>query len=450
MRETIDGTSVTVHDPHAERAYLGLLLLFNAHTDPVPRVFGEMFYLPIHRVIFDAACDVIAEMGDEWRHVARLDFERVRTRVIGAFDGDVDRMNEYLERCVESFDVPYLWSRYEKPIVDTYRERRIAGIMARVSSGAELGRSVEDMISEIEDEIADMRAVHGEQVEAGSISEVVASLMDSMVSGKPVETFPTWLHSLNEMLGGGVSPGQLVVIGARPSHGKSIVCGNMLRALAEAGIPSLMISTEMSKTQCVMRQISDIADIEMRNLKNQNLTSEEQHRIEDAAVAMDGWPGEIRQLTTEGAILSAIRAAVCNGTRVVILDYLQRVAFAGDKARWEQIGQFTGKLKQIALENDVLVVAAAQLNRENQKRTNTRPKLSDLRESGDIEQDADIVVLLHKFESDAQVQIDLIIEKNREGETGVIQGEWCGQYMRIEERKLEFATQESIGEDYAF
>jgi replicative DNA helicase len=245
--------------------------------------------------------------------------------------------------------------------------------------------------------------------------------------GKPDTSYlPTGWRELDERLNGGLRPGHLVIVGARPSVGKSFVGTGLARYAASRGNPVLFHSLEMGAHELTDRVIAPLAPVTLSTLNAGAASPEELDRLGDR-IARDevfSWPLYIddRSNITLAGISGRARDLKRKGQlSLIIVDYLQLITPADRKVpREQQVASFSRGLKLLAKELDVPIVALAQVNRgANDKE---RPRMHHLRESGSIEADADEILLLHvSDEPDMYGQLEIIVEKNRHGSKGSLQ-----------------------------
>lgn len=251
---------------------------------------------------------------------------------------------------------------------------------------------------------------------------------------------PTDFIELDELTGG-LHGGQMIVIAARPGVGKSTLALDIARSAAiHHHMPTVFFSLEMSRTELAMRVLSAEGKISMGRLKKGDLDTEGwtnlatlQGRIDSAPLFIDDSPN----MTLMEIRAKCRRLKQRNDLKLVVLDYLQLMS-SGKKveSRQQEVSEFSRSLKLLAKELDVPVIALSQLNRGSEQRTDKRPMVSDLRESGSIEQDADMVILLHREdmynpESDRVGEADMIIAKHRGGPTRTIPLAFSGKYSRF-------------------
>lgn len=273
------------------------------------------------------------------------------------------------------------------------------------------------------------------------IGELLAGSIDRATTPPSIEDrIPTGFIDLDSLLAGGWAPGQFVVIGARPAMGKSTVALDFARAAAiRNAIPTLFESLEMGKDELSDRALSAEARIALHHLKQGIATDEDMLRAARRAPDIAAAPLWIN----DGALLSlpTLRARIRNlvrnkGLRLVIVDYLQLMQAPRAENRQQAVAEISRNLKLIAKDFGITVIVLCQLNRGPEQRTEKKPMVSDLRESGAIEQDADIVILLHREDAYEREhpragEADLIVGKHRGGPTATITTAFQGHYSRF-------------------
>lgn len=253
-------------------------------------------------------------------------------------------------------------------------------------------------------------------------------------SGKPPGV-PSGFYDLDKVLSN-FQPGGLYTVGARPGMGKSAFGCNLAENAARDGFPTVLFSLEMTERQIAARLVAKWAKIDLQLLhKGGPFSKEEWKRIHEALSALSCFPLHIDDssaLTAQQIARRARRAIREHGTRLVVVDYLQLVRGDGRAERKDlEIGNITATMKALAKGSDVPVVLLSQLNREVDRRENKRPVLSDLRESGAIEQDSDAVLFLYRDEyynpktSEPGVA-EVNVAKNRQGQNRRVKLTWIG------------------------
>ena len=277
------------------------------------------------------------------------------------------------------------------------------------------------------------RTVLSTGAEVTSVADVVDSVSDSL---HQVPTFArTPWTQLNDLIDG-VRPGGLYVVGARPGDGKTIVGLQLADYLARRG-PVGYASLEMPTTELTKRLIAMHGGVHMTALTRHVLTPHDWERIDKARDYVGRLPLFVddRSGVTITQIRSFARTLSRRGPlQAIVVDYLQLINSTGSqKARWEVVGEYTRALKIMARELDVPVIVLSQLNRQSADGARP-PTLADLRESGSIEQDADVVMLLQRPLDEMEQKTDelsVYVAKNRHGQTGRVSLFWEGHFARV-------------------
>lgn len=260
-------------------------------------------------------------------------------------------------------------------------------------------------------------------------------LDDVMVSVTEGGTFvPSPWRSLDKAIGG-FRPGDVYVVAARPGVGKTVIAAQIATALADHGAVAFS-SLEMSASELVQRFVSERALVNVRNLKHGRLTDRDYEQIGSKRdmlmklnIAIDD-----RTSVTPADVRSFVRAlSKRHSVSGVVVDYLQLMSGRSSMKREEQVAEFSRQMKVLAKDFEVPVILLSQLNRKVEERADKRPVLSDLRESGAIEQDASVVMMLRREGDMPNERMFIGIEKNRHGEEGDVELDWQGYFSRAVE-----------------
>lgn len=278
----------------------------------------------------------------------------------------------------------------------------------------------------------------GEMVAVG---DLLAGTLERAVTKPTTENrIPTGFIDLDVLLSGGWAPGQMVVVGARPAMGKTtFALGLAAAAAVKHGIPTLFQSLEMSKEDLVDSMACAKAQVAVHHFKQGVVDNAGLARLATAAAAIRPAPlhvnetGHLSIPLLRGQVRHLVRTA---NLRLVIIDYLQLMYAPKAENRQQAVADMSRQLKLMAKEFGITIIVLAQLNRGPEQRTEKRPVPSDLRESGAIEQDADIVILLHREdaydrESPRAGEADLIVGKHRGGHPGDVTVAFQGHYARF-------------------
>ena len=284
------------------------------------------------------------------------------------------------------------------------------------------------------------------------IADTIVALLDRverLTDGTAMPGIPTGIPSLDRMLGGGFKPGKQVIIAARPSVGKSSLAEQLCINLARAGHPAAMFSQEMGKDELADRAAANIGRIALDRLLSGQLEQHEWSRLTEAIEVMRNLPlhfDDQPALTLSDTSAKARMLKRQQGIKLIVIDYLQLCAAGkATDSRHHQIEEMSRGLKNLARELDITIVTLSQLNREVEKRTSGRPILSDLKESGAIEEDADVVILLSRYSTSPQGMnvIACDMPKNRQGRVGEFALSFEGMYQFWQESTVPLKAQKT-------
>lgn len=277
---------------------------------------------------------------------------------------------------------------------------------------------------------------HGSRAEVRQIGDVLLDVMDDIEArgrGEKRRVVPSGIAQLDEMMGGGFSQTGLTIVAGRPSMGKSGMACSLAEYAAERGEGVLFCTVEMSNTELVERMLYARAGVNSFSAKHGRLTPTDHQRIGKASADIGNWPISFiaGDLGASDVCSAARRLKRKNEKlRLVVVDYLQKMRTDAqqDENRAEQLGKITGRLKGLAMDLEVPVILLSQLNRSVESTESKKPKMHHLRESGAIEQDADIILMLHResYYADAKDveqhkgRATIIVAKQRNGPTGEV------------------------------
>lgn len=440
MSETaIDyGSRTMPHDDVAEQSVLGgMLLSKDAIADVVESLRASDFYKPAHETIYEAILSLYGHgspadaitVADELKKRGEL------TRVGGA---------AYIHTLIASVPTAANAQYYAEIVKEHAIMRRLIEAGTKI---AQLGYANETEVDTLVDQAqAEIYAATDGNAKEDyvSFSEALEETINEIDanSNRPdgVYGVPTDFIEFDELTGG-LHGGQMIVIAARPGVGKSTLALDIARSASiHHQMTTVFFSLEMSRTELAMRILSAEGKISMGRLKKGDLDTEGwtnlatlQGRIDSAPLFIDDSPN----MTLMEIRAKCRRLKQRNDLKLVVLDYLQLMS-SGKKveSRQQEVSEFSRSLKLLAKELDVPVIALSQLNRGSEQRTDKRPMVSDLRESGSIEQDADMVILLHREDmynpdSERVGEADMIIAKHRGGPTRTIPLAFSGKYSRF-------------------
>jgi replicative DNA helicase len=432
------GERTPPHDLLAEQSALGGMMLSNdAVADVTEVVRGLDFYMPKHEVVFDAILSLYSH-GEPTDVIAVTD-ELTKTGLLGRAGGA-----EYLHTLTGLVPTAANAGYYASIVAEKAVLRRLVEAGTRiVQMGYASEGEVTDLVNNAQAEIYGVTGgLEGDDyiplVEAidTAVGEIeLARGRDGQLAG-----VPTGFAELDSLTNG-LHGGQLIIVGARPAMGKSTLALDFARTAAvHHKLPTIFFSLEMGRSEIATRLLSAESGIPMHVLRKGNMDERDWTRL--ASVRGDIGDAPLFIDDSPNMTLVEIRAKCRKlsqrvGLKMVVVDYLQLMT-SGKKveSRQQEVSEFSRALKLLAKELGVPIVALAQLNRGPEQRADKKPALSDLRESGSLEQDADIVILLHReaaYDRDhpRAGEADLIVAKHRNGATDEIAVAFQGMYSRF-------------------
>jgi replicative DNA helicase len=426
-------------DVHAEQSVIGgMLLSKDAIADCVEGLKGVDFYRPAHELIYDAILDLYSR-GEPADAITVSDELTKR--------GDLTRVGgqAYLHQLISEVPTAANAGYYAEIVAERAVLRRLvdAGTKIVQMGYGQGGGDVVDIVNAAQAEIYAVADKRGGD-DYAKLGDVLEATVDEIehASGRSGEMIgvPTGFIEF-DALTNGLHPGQMIVVAARPAVGKSTWGLDVARSAAiKHKMATVLFSLEMSRTEITMRLLSAEASIQLQNMRKGDMRDEDWTRlartmgeVSDAPLFIDDSPNmslmEIRA--------KCRRLKQRDNLRLVIIDYLQLMS-SGKRveSRQQEVSEFSRALKLLAKELEVPVIAISQLNRGSEQRTDKRPQMSDLRESGSIEQDADMVILLHREsmyerESPREGEADIIVAKHRNGPTSTFTLAFQGHYSRF-------------------
>jgi replicative DNA helicase len=430
------------HSVEAEQAVLGGLMLDSNAWDAVADiVHASDFYRRDHRLIFEAIAEVAEIRGSCDAVTVSEQLER---------KGRLDEIGGLAYLGTIARDTPS--AANVRAYAEIIRERSI--LRQLVAAGGEIaaaatdsrGGSASELVDEAERRIFAI-AERGSRGKSGfiAIKDVLPQTIDRLdllhQSPGEIRGVPSGFTQLDRKTTG-FQAGDLIVIAGRPSMGKTTLAVNIAENAAIAkGVPSAIFSMEMSAEQLTLRLISSLGRVNQTHLRTGNFSEEDWSRIQGALAQLSGAPifvDESPALTPTEVRARARRLKREHNIGLIVVDYLQLMQVSGTKEnRATEISEISRSLKALAKELQVPVIALSQLNRAVEQRTDKRPVMSDLRESGAIEQDSDLILLIYRDEvydpnTTRRGIADIIIAKQRNGPIGEVQLTFLGEYTRFE------------------
>jgi len=434
---------VPPHSIEAEQSVLGGLLLDNSAWDRISDLLGEEdFYRFDHRLI--------------WHHISRLiglsrpaDVVTVYESLSSAGKADEAGGLAYLNALAHNTPSAANIRRYAEIVRERSMLRKLVSIADEISSAAfnPQGKEARQLLDEAESKVFQIaqegaRGSQGFQDIAPLLAQVVERIDelyhregDSDVTG-----VPTGFTDLDRMTSG-LQPGDLIIVAGRPSMGKTALSMNIGEYVAiSQGLPVAVFSMEMGAVQLAMRMVGSVGMLDQHRMRTGKLTADDWPRLTHAVQQVQ----QAQIYIDESPALNAMEvrararrlARQCGQLGLVIIDYLQLMSGTGSENRATEISEISRSLKSLAKELNCPLIALSQLNRSLEQRPNKRPVMSDLRESGAIEQDADLILFIYRDEvynpdSPDKGTAEIIIGKQRNGPIGSVRLTFQGSSTRF-------------------
>ena len=410
-------------DVDAERAVIGAAMMERRVLDDI-NLNSEDFFSPQHEELWG----MILEEARAGRPVTPLSLgQRLVSNPINGIGP------AYLHQCVADAPVGSAAEHYASIVQGLARLRRLYGAGSRLRQLSE--KAAWDQTESVLDEARAILDEAANQAAGVKVRTYAAALEDAinLWSTPRGKSYPTGWYELDEKFNGGWHPGQLTILGARPAVGKSLVAG--CAAVAASKYGAGFFSLEMKEHEVVGRMAAAAEGIDLHRINSHTLNDADWSKIAKHTEKASEWPVYIEEASR--ITMAQIRATVRTWARrgpvpLVIIDYLQLCAPADQRdTRERQVSRIAEDCKHLAKEFDTHVLALAQVNRGSTQRADPRPNMADLRESGGIEAHADNIILLHRDDNEMEGEIEMIIEKNRHGETGKIRLAWRPHFASV-------------------
>ncbi len=426
------------NDMLAEQSALGgMLLSQEACAEVFESVKGSDFYAPKHELIFEAVATLFGK-GEPIDVITVTDELMKQGNLVKAGGAD------YLHTLTSIVPTAANAAFYAKIVQEKATLRRLVEVGTKI---AQLGYAnegdVEDLVNEAQERVYQVGGASVTEDYVGlstSIEAAINEIESAQKRGGDMVGVPTGFIELDELTHG-FHPGQLIIVAARPAVGKSTIALDFARhAAVKANKPTIFFSLEMGRAEIAMRLLSAESNIYLQNMRKGTIGDNEWARlaqvrgqINDAPLYIDDSPN----LTLVEIRAKCRRLAQRVGLKMVVIDYIQLMT-SGKKveSRQQEVSEFSRALKLLAKELQVPVIALSQLNRQAEQTKDKKPEISHLRESGSLEQDADVVILLHREgigerDHPRAAEADIILAKQRSGPTGTVTVAFQGQYSRF-------------------
>lgn len=426
------------HDLLAEQSALGgMMLSKDAVADVVETVRATDFYVPKHEIIFDAILSLYAQ--GEPTDVITVTDELTKLGELSRAGGA-----DYLHTLTSLVPTAANAGFYATIVAERSMLRKLVEAGTRIAQMGYAGEGeVLDLVNTAQAEIYSITG-STETEDYVPLTDAVTAAIEDIEAAKLKDGqftgVPTGFADLDELTNG-FHGGQLIIVAARPALGKSTLALDFARAASiHHDMPSIFFSLEMGRSEIAMRLLAAEASVPLQSMRKGNVEARDwttiaatRGRINDAPLFIDDSPN--MTLVEIRAKCRRLKQRV--GLKLVVIDYLQLMT-SGKKveSRQQEVSEFSRALKLLAKELQVPVIALSQLNRGPEQRADKMPAISDLRESGSLEQDADMVILLHResaYEKDnpRAGEADLIVAKHRNGPTRTVTVAFHGHYSRF-------------------
>jgi replicative DNA helicase len=432
------GDRTPPQDNAAEQSVLGSMLISkDAIADVVEAVRGTDFYRPAHEIVYDAIIDLYGrgEPADPVTVAAELQRRGELQRIGGA---------PYLHTLSANVPIAANAGYYAEIVREKAILRRLVEAGTKI---VQIGYAGEGQVDDVVDaaqaevyKVTDRRASE----DYAPLKDIMEGVLDEIeaIGNREAGLYgvPTGFVDLDDLTNG-LHGGQMVIIAARPAVGKSTLALDLCRAASiHNNLTSVFFSLEMTRSEITMRLLSAEAKVPLNHIRNGNMKDDDWTKlarkmgeVSSAPMFIDDSPN----MTMMEIRAKARRLKQRHDLKLIVIDYMQLMS-SGKKveSRQLEVSEFSRQIKLLAKELEVPVVALSQLNRGPEQRSDKRPMMSDLRESGSLEQDADMVILLHREdvyekESPRAGEADLIVAKHRNGPTAEIVVSFQGHYSRF-------------------
>ena len=438
-----------------EETVLGQLLI---NEDAIPDVMNylkpEIFFIPKHQIIFKV-------MDSLYREASPITLMTVIDKLNAQNELDTIGGPAYISDLTMKVSSSANVEAHTKILVEKYIQRELISVSSQICEKAfspecelsELTDFAEKNIMTVTDQSLKKRSIQ-------NIKDVVTNVYDQVLVARDAKRtiigLPTGFTKVDAITSGW-QEGNMIVIAARPGMGKTAFVLTMLRNMAmDYGRSVAMFSLEMSCEQLATRLLVGEAELYQNKLRTGNLNETEldrlltaKERLENAKIFFDDTPGiSIYEFRSKCRRLVEKNAVEC-----IVVDYLQLMTSGKTLAREQEVSYISRQIKSIAMELKIPIIALSQLNRslEGRQGADKEPKLSDLRESGAIEQDADMVLFIHREAKAIRSNVDsegndisrkskIIIEKNRHGANGYVEMEFIGEFMKFRDVETTFSA----------
>lgn len=440
MKKTTD-----LFDINIERAVLGALLINNDNWDHVSELlYPNYFHLHYHRIIFNS----IQKRLSQGQNVDLLILEQdlKKTHLEQEYDGLFAYLAEIVQHTPNAANVKY----YAERLQELAKLRELTQLGKSLQQSAQSNTQIDAIIANAESqlfEIANTPYYHQTLASLSNSMQTVINKIELVCQkNTAISGIPTGIEEI-DLMTTGFQPAEFIVIAARPGMGKTAFLLSSIKAALEqenSTAPIQFFSLEMPSDQILLRLMSMVGNVPMQTLRNPLLLDNDDFsKLSQAMQQIKSWENRLliddAPALTPDLLRSKVRryARLYGQPKAIFIDYMQLMKYPNSANRYEEISRISNALKALAKEMHCPVIALSQLNRAVEGRVIKKPNNADLRDSGEIEQDADVIILLHRndyYQKDTQPtgEAEIIIGKQRNGPVGSVTSYFAAQYSRFE------------------
>ena len=421
-----------LHSPDSEQAVLGALLLDPSSSDRIGALRPDHFFSDANRMILNEIMSMIA-------HGRPVDVITVAESLFeSGVSEDLVGLSYLGDLASNSFGSSNI-GRYAETVIGKALERQLLAASESIRETVFSTGTTREKLTIAQSSVMSISEAVANRAPRAmrEVLTTAAEVLEQRSLGKVLCT-PTGFIDLDAQLSGGLRPGNVIVVAGRPAMGKTALAVNIAFQVAQEGIPSLVISMEMDEQEVADRLIAQAGSVDLSDVIAGNMNGDSGERImagvsklHDIPLIIDDQGG----LTLFDVASKARSVKRKHGLGLMVIDYLQLMSGEGD-SRNQQVDSISRGLKALAKELDIPIIVLSQLSRKCEERPNKRPMPSDLRDSGAIEQDADVILFVYRDEvynpdTPDKGTAEVIVSKNRQGSTGMVRMVFQGRYTRF-------------------
>lgn len=409
------------HSAEAEQAVIGSILIDPACiTDVMCKTRVEDFYLPRNKDVFTAIYEMHSK-GKTIDPVTVLD----QMKRSGTY---TDETQGYLLELMQVTPTAANVMKYVEILNGETMKRQLYEVTDYIKESVQGGMPAQYVCAYVQDKIADIGEARtgSELIDSVTACTEFFNYIDALSDGRRKPYVRSGYSLLDYTLGGGFMNGGLYILAARPGIGKTTIALQIADNIAKSGTPTLFMSLEMPKEQITAKRVAVHSGVNYTKVITGELESSEWKKVTDSCAALGEYPLTINRKPSATVDEIGFLARRVKGLGFIVIDYLGLIRNNNGKSQYEKITDTSNNLKRLSLTLGVPILCLAQLNREVEGRQTNKPRTSDLRDSGAIEQDADGILLLHRDLEDVSddpsipTELTCTIGKNRHGRTGEV------------------------------